>query len=118
MFEYLINKYYPEIINKSKYDKKLRKILISTIFFLNMLIYSIPLYLYSYYFIILPKNILIFYTNFLSSILNYLNINHLAYENLIYMKNFSFIISQECFGLKSFFNVFAMIFSTPIKNVY
>ncbi|EOD42758.1 Exosortase [Candidatus Nanobsidianus stetteri] len=117
MFEYIIKKYYSRLIDYAKRNKLLRKELILSIFFINMLIYSIPLFLFSYYYIVLPYNFLINYSEIISKILYYSHINFTLENNVVYIKNISFIIDQECTGFKSIFGIFALIFSTPILNI-
>ena len=116
MFEYIVKKYFPDLIEKAKNNKILRKELLIAAFFTNMMIYSIPLYLFSYYYIILPNSFLIDYSKFLAYILEISNINFQLYQNVIYVKNISFVIDQECTGFKSVFGIFALIFSTPILS--
>jgi len=117
MFEYIIKKYYNKLIDYSKRNNRLRKELILSVFLANMLIYSIPLSLFSYYYIVLPYSFLISYSEFISRILYYSNIDFILENNVLYIKNMSFIINQECTGFKSLFGIFALIFSTPILNI-
>jgi exosortase/archaeosortase family protein len=117
MFEYIIKKYFPKIIEELKNSKILRKELIISVFFLNMIIYSIPLFLFSYYYIVLPDSFLINYSKFISYILNISGIKFQLEENIIYVNGISFIINQECTGFKSLFGIFSLIFSTPILNI-
>ncbi|MGC9133020.1 MAG: archaeosortase/exosortase family protein [Nanopusillaceae archaeon] len=117
MFEYIIRKYFSKIIKEEKNNKILRKELIISIFFLNMIIYSIPLFLFSYYYIVLPNSFLIDYSRFISYILNISGIKFQLEKNIFYIKGISFIIDQECSGFKSLFGMFSLIFSTPILNI-
>ncbi|BBL45403.1 hypothetical protein MJ1_0232 [Nanobdella aerobiophila] len=117
MFEYIIKKYFPNIIEESMKSKMIRKELIIAIFFLNMLIYSIPLSLFSYYYIILPQSFLLSYSKFIGYILTLSNIEYILTANTLHVGSVNFIIDQECTGFKSVFAIFAMIFSTPILNI-
>ncbi|BFI73608.1 cytochrome c-type biogenesis protein ResA [Nanoarchaeota archaeon] len=116
MFEYIIKKYFPNVLEQAKNNKIIRKELLIATFFINMLIYSIPLYLFSYYYIVLPTSFLIDYSNFIGYILKISNINFQLEQHVLYVKNISFIIDQECTGFKSVFGIFALVFSTPILS--
>jgi len=116
MFEYIIKKYYSKLIDYAKNNKILRKELLLSIFFANMLIYSIPLFLFSYYYIVLPYNFLISYSEIISKILYYSHINFTLENNVVYIKNISFIIDQECTGFKiNIWYICPNIFYTNIK---
>jgi len=104
-----IPKKYTEII-----EKKHKKLLLLSIFLLNLSIYSIPLSLFHLNIIKIPTLLLEDYTSFLSKIIFF---EKEIYKNSIIIKGFEFIIDQECIGIKSILGFFAIIMATPTKNL-
>jgi len=94
-------------------EKKYKKLLLLSIFLLNLSIYSIPLLLFHLNIIKLPENILETYTYFLSKLIFF---EKQTYKNYIIVKGFEFLIDQECIGIKSSLGFFAIIMATPTKN--
>ena len=115
MLEIIIYKYFRDFFQKIKEDKKLKKIFILAIFLLNLSIYSIPLYLFHNYIIVISKDILNNFAYFLYLILK--NIIDISINgNILVVKNLYFVVDQSCIGLKSILAIFSIIFATPITK--
>jgi len=97
-------------------DELGKKLLRLSIFLWNLSIYSIPLFLMSKGFITLPKGILNFYAKFIETLIKFFGIAISREENILILNDFSFVITQDCIGYKSFLGLFAIIFATPIKD--
>lgn len=93
-------------------NKAKKKYLFLLSFLLNLIILSIPLYIYSHYEII-PISILKDYTLFISYILNLSNVPNIVLNNIIIVNGFNFIIDQNCIGIKGILGFFAIIFAIP-----
>jgi len=95
-------------------EKKYRKLLLLSLFLLNLSIYSIPLILFHLDIIRIPTVVLEAYTNFISKLIPFEKEIH---QNSIIIKEFAFIIDQECIGIKSILGFFAIIMATPTRNI-
>jgi len=94
-------------------EKRYKKLLLLSLFLLNLSIYSIPLLLFHLNIIKIPEGILEAYTNLLSKLIPF---EKETYKNYIIVKNFEFLIDQECIGIKSVLGFFAIIMATPTED--
>jgi len=95
-------------------EKKYKKLLLLSLFLLNLSIYSIPLLLFHLNIVKIPITFLEAYTNLLSKLIFF---ESEVYQNNIIVKGFTFIIDQECIGIKSILGFFAVIMATPTKDI-
>lgn len=115
MLERVYNKFLDrKTIEIIKNNEKYKKMFVVSIFFLNLSIYSIPLLLFHSEIIRIPKEVTISYTKFLYNI-DLLRIEKEMKDNMIIIREFIFLIDQQCLGIKSILGVFAIIFATPTK---
>jgi len=105
----IILKNYAEIA-----ERKYKKLLLLSLFLLNLSIYSIPLLLFHLNIIKVPENILEIYTNLLGKLIFF---EKEIYQNNIIVKEFIFMIDQDCMGIKSVLGFFAIIMATPTKDI-
>jgi len=95
-------------------ERRYKKLLILSLFLLNLSIYSIPLLLFHLEIIKIPTIVLEAYTNLLGKLIF---LEKEVYQNNIIVKGFIFIIDQECIGIKSLLGFFAIIMATPTKDI-
>ncbi|RDD52434.1 hypothetical protein BA065_01715 [Nanoarchaeota archaeon NZ13-N] len=111
IYKKIIPKDYLDIINSKELYRRLFKL---SIFLFNLSIYSIPLLLFHLGLIKIPIEVLSSYTDIIGRLLI---MEKEILSNNIVVKSFVFQIDQECMGIKSILGFFAIMMSTPTKEI-
>ncbi len=102
--------------NRIKVSKKYFKPLLIALFFWNLVIYSIPLYLLSTYVITIPESLVQNFSKFVFDISSRFAEFKVESPNVISIHNNYFIITQDCIGYKSLLGFFAILFAIPYPD--